>query len=62
MTKLERLRVVAQQAADRDGKPKVILNLNRYSPLYVVRDAIEGEVRKPESVVVERFEPMGVQP
>jgi hypothetical protein len=27
----------AQSAANREGKPMVVLNLNRYSPLYVVR-------------------------
>lgn len=36
---LDKLREKAQRDANRDGKALVILNLNRFSPLYVIRDA-----------------------
>lgn len=28
----------AQVAANREGRPMIVLNLNRFSPLYVIRD------------------------
>ncbi len=38
MKTLERVKLMAQREANRDGKPMVVMNLNRYSPLYVVRE------------------------
>jgi hypothetical protein len=36
---LERVTRQAQETADREGRPMIVINLNRYSPLYVIRDA-----------------------
>ena len=38
MASLEHAKRMAQQAADREGKAHCVMNLNRYSPLYVVRE------------------------
>lgn len=38
MNNLERAKELAQRTADRAGKPMAVLNLNRFSPLYVVRE------------------------
>jgi hypothetical protein len=46
MTPLEQITVRAQHAANREGRPMAVLNLNSYSPLYVVRDwddSFEGD-------------------
>jgi len=40
---LESIRSKAQQDANRTNRSLVILNLNRYSPLYVVRDIPEDQ-------------------
>lgn len=42
MTKLQQIRQIAQTAADRSSKAVLILNLNRFSPLYVVREFDEA--------------------
>ena len=39
MRTLEQIKAMAQSEANREQRPMAILNLNRYSPLYVVRDA-----------------------
>jgi hypothetical protein len=42
MAKLDSIRASAQASANREGKPMVILNLNRFSPMYVARLAWDG--------------------
>ena len=37
MNKLDRIIATAQQDADRTGNTLLIFNINRYSPLYVIR-------------------------
>ena len=34
---LDKVKLEAQRAANRENKPMCVLNLNHYSPLYVVR-------------------------
>ena len=38
MTQLDKIRALAQRDANRIGRPLAVLNLNPYSPLYVVRE------------------------
>jgi len=38
MSKLERTLACAQRDADRERRPMAVLNVNQFSPLYVVRD------------------------
>jgi hypothetical protein len=38
MTKLDQVRKLAERDATRLGRPLAILNLNPFSPLYVVRE------------------------
>jgi len=38
MTSLEQARAMAQRYANSQQKPYIVLNLNPYSPLYVVRE------------------------
>jgi hypothetical protein len=38
MSKLEQIRLLARRDATRIGRPLAILNLNPFSPLYVVRE------------------------
>lgn len=38
MNKLEKIRKLAKQDANRIGRPLAILNLNSFNPLYVVRE------------------------
>jgi len=38
MTKLEKTREIAKRDANANGRPFAILNLNPFSPLYVVRE------------------------
>ena len=40
MSDLEKIKATAQRDADRTGKPMAVYNLNRFSPLYVVRSEI----------------------
>lgn len=42
MNALEQIRQRARLSANASGRPVVILNLNRFSPLYVVREPWEG--------------------
>jgi hypothetical protein len=46
MITLDNIRKSAQREADRDRRPMTIFNLNRYSPLYVVRLAQEGDAQR----------------
>ena len=39
---LDKIRLKAQQDADRQNKPVAILNLNRFNPLYVIRSWDDG--------------------
>ena len=58
MTKEQALKR-AQAAADRDGKAMAVLDFNRFSPLYVIRDydsRMEGTRE-----FVARVNPTGVQ-
>lgn len=59
MHNLEAIRRKAQAAADREGRAVVILNLNRFSPLYVVRSAWHGA--ESDSAFVERVEPRAME-
>lgn len=59
MHNLESIRREAQAAADRDGRAMVILNLNRFSPLYVVRSVWHGA--ESDSAFVERVEPQATE-
>lgn len=54
---LERLSAQAQSAANRDGKPYAVFNLNRFGWLPVIReaDSFEGEYR----MVAGPFKPEG---
>ena len=38
MKTLEQVKLMAQREANRDNKPMCVMNLNRYNPLYVVRE------------------------
>jgi hypothetical protein len=38
MTNLEQVKAMAQREADRQHRTMLVLNLNPFSPLYVVRD------------------------
>ncbi len=38
MNRLQSAKELAQRYANRERKPFIVLNLNPYSPLYVVRD------------------------
>lgn len=38
MNNLDKIKLLAQRDANREGKAMVVINLNRYSPLYVVRE------------------------
>jgi hypothetical protein len=38
MAALEKIKVMAQRDADREHRTMLVLNLNPYRPLYVVRD------------------------
>lgn len=62
MHSLAEIRAKAQASANRDGKPVVILNLNRFSPIYVVRQ--DWERADASSSFVERVWPSteGVAP
>ncbi len=40
MNNLEKAKAMAQRDADRTRKPMAVYNLNRFSPLYVVRSEI----------------------
>jgi hypothetical protein len=42
MAKLDSIRAQAQAAATREGRAMVVLNLNQFSPMYVVRFAWDG--------------------
>lgn len=42
MNQLERIQREAQESANRSGKPECVLNLNRFSALYVIRNYYEG--------------------
>lgn len=59
MNNLEAIRRKAQAAADREGRAVVILNLNRFSPLYVVRSVWHGA--ESDSAFVERVEPRAME-
>jgi len=59
MNSLARIRQMAQATADREGRAMVILNLNRFSPLYVVRSAWHGA--ESDSAFVERVEPQATE-
>ncbi len=37
MNTLDKIREIAQRDADRTGKSLVIINLNQYNPMYVIR-------------------------
>lgn len=55
MNKLEATRQMAQRTANAEGRAVVILNLNPYSPIYVVRqDRLGIEM---DSAFVERIQP-----
>jgi len=51
MATLESVRKLAQRDANRIGRPLAILNLNRFSPLYVVRE-VPKAVRPGELVEI----------
>jgi hypothetical protein len=38
MNNLDRIRDLAKKDATRQGRPLAILNLNRFNPLYVIRE------------------------
>ena len=50
MKDLVKIRAMAKLSAIRDGAPVVILNLNKYGPLYVVRDYWTGCEQAPSYV------------
>jgi hypothetical protein len=52
---LETIRRRAQAAANRNQTPMVVFNLNRYSPMYVIREWQPGA--ELASGFIERFEP-----
>jgi hypothetical protein len=43
---LDRVTKIAQCEANRQQRAMTIWNLNRYSPMYVVRDAREGDAKR----------------
>jgi len=59
MHSLEAIRRKAQADADREGRAVVILNLNRFSPLYVVREDWPGA--DADRAFVERVEPQATE-
>jgi hypothetical protein len=47
---LDRVTKTAQAEANRQQRAMTIWNLNRYSPLYIVRDAREGDAKRDQYV------------
>lgn len=52
---LDQAKARALQCANRDGLPKAVLNLNRFAPLYVVRDL--GDLDRTKCDIVAIVEP-----
>ena len=52
---IDQAKAKALQFANRDGLPKAVLNLNRYAPLYVVRDL--GDLDRSKCNIVAIVEP-----
>jgi hypothetical protein len=60
MSKLEQVRAIAQRDANANKRPFAILNLNRFSPLYVVREVpptAQHEYLRKTGELVEIVEP-----
>ena len=55
---LERIRQRARATVNANGRPLVILNLNQFSPLYVMREFWEGPDKA--KGYVETIQPEGV--
>ena len=55
---LERIRQRARATVNANGRPLVILNLNQFSPLYVMREFWEGADKA--KGYVETIQPEGV--
>jgi hypothetical protein len=47
---LDRITKSAEAEANRQQRPMTIWNLNRYSPMYVVRDARDGDSKRDQFV------------
>lgn len=54
MNELEKIKARAQADANREGKPLMIFNLNRFSPLYVIRTYDERALSRASLVAVIR--------
>jgi hypothetical protein len=47
---LDRITKQAQCEANRQQRPMTIWNLNRYSPMYIIRDARDGDSKRDQYV------------
>jgi hypothetical protein len=52
MTQLEKIKRDAQAAANRDGRPVAVFNLNLYNPLYVMRHVAAGAAAPKDALFV----------
>lgn len=59
MPSLKAITLKAQATADREQRTVAILNLNPYSPLYVIRDYVDGMEGRPSFVA--KVQPQGAE-